>query len=79
MITSLYLANAGIPLFSQSVFYQICLLIPIIAIAPLNKSSRTKSSTTHGKLGKVMRRTPLHEQLDLFKDFSVILDLGDKF
>lgn len=32
MITSLYLANAGIPLFSQSVFYQICLLIPIIAI-----------------------------------------------
>ncbi|MEG4084097.1 hypothetical protein [Microcoleus sp. POL10_C6] len=30
--TSLYLANAGIPLFSQSVFYQIILLIPIIAI-----------------------------------------------
>ena len=30
--TSLYLANAGIPLFSQSVFYQILLLIPIIAI-----------------------------------------------
>ncbi|WP_333436749.1 hypothetical protein [Microcoleus sp. D2_18a_D3] len=30
--TSLYLANAGIPLFTQSVFYQIILLIPIIAI-----------------------------------------------
>ncbi len=30
--TSLYLANSGIPLFSQSVFYQIILLIPIIAI-----------------------------------------------
>jgi|SRR6476469_476388 len=30
--TSLYLANAGIPLFTQSVFYQILLLIPIIAI-----------------------------------------------
>jgi len=30
--TSLYLANAGIPLFIQSVFYQIILLIPIIAI-----------------------------------------------
>lgn len=28
----LYLANAGIPLFSQSVFYQVLLLIPIIAI-----------------------------------------------
>lgn len=32
MVTSLYLANAGIPLFTQSVFYQIFLLIPIIAI-----------------------------------------------
>jgi hypothetical protein len=30
--TSLYLANAGIPLFSQRVLYQIILLIPIIAI-----------------------------------------------
>ncbi|MEG3895315.1 MULTISPECIES: hypothetical protein [unclassified Microcoleus] len=30
--TSLYLANSGIPLFSQSVFYQILLLLPIIAI-----------------------------------------------
>jgi hypothetical protein len=30
--TSIYLANAGIPLFSQSVFYQIILIIPIIAI-----------------------------------------------
>lgn len=30
--TSLYLANAGISLFTQSVFYQIILLIPIIAI-----------------------------------------------
>jgi hypothetical protein len=30
--TSLYLANAGIPLFTQSVFYQIILLVPIIAI-----------------------------------------------
>ncbi|WP_333457652.1 hypothetical protein [Microcoleus sp. herbarium5] len=30
--TSLYLANAGIPLFTQSVVYQIVLLIPIIAI-----------------------------------------------
>ena len=30
--TSLYLANAGIPLFSQSLLYQIILLIPIIAI-----------------------------------------------
>lgn len=30
--TSLYLAYAGIPLFSQSVLYQILLLIPIIAI-----------------------------------------------
>ncbi|MEG5047610.1 hypothetical protein [Microcoleus sp. B4-C1] len=30
--TSLYLANAGSPLFTQSVFYQILLLIPIIAI-----------------------------------------------
>jgi hypothetical protein len=30
--TSLYLANSGIPLFSQSVFYQFCLLFPIIAI-----------------------------------------------
>ena len=30
--TSLYLANSGIPLFSQSVLYQIILLIPIIAI-----------------------------------------------
>jgi len=30
--TSLYLANAGIPLFSPSVLYQIILLIPIIAI-----------------------------------------------
>jgi hypothetical protein len=30
--TSIYLAKAGIPLFSQSVFYQIILLIPIIAI-----------------------------------------------
>ena len=30
--TSLYLANSGIPVFSQSVFYQIILLIPIIAI-----------------------------------------------
>ena len=29
---SFYLANAGIPLFSQSIFYQILLLIPIIAI-----------------------------------------------
>ncbi|MBD2077014.1 hypothetical protein H6F86_24630 [Phormidium sp. FACHB-592] len=29
---SLYLANAGIPLFSQSIFYQILLLIPVIAI-----------------------------------------------
>lgn len=28
----IYLANAGIPLFSQSVFYQIVLLIPIILI-----------------------------------------------
>lgn len=31
-ITSLYLANAGIPLFSQSVIYQIVLLVPIIVI-----------------------------------------------
>ena len=31
-MTSLYLANSGIPLFSQSVFYQILLLVPIIAI-----------------------------------------------
>ena len=30
--TSLYLANAGIPLFGQSVVYQIILLLPIIAI-----------------------------------------------
>ncbi|MEA5595466.1 hypothetical protein [Rivularia sp. UHCC 0363] len=30
--TIIYLANAGIPLFTQSVFYQIILLIPIIAI-----------------------------------------------
>ena len=30
--TSLYLANAGIPLFSQSILYQIILLISIIAI-----------------------------------------------
>ncbi len=30
--TSLYLANAGIPLFTQSVFYQIILLLPINAI-----------------------------------------------
>ncbi len=29
---SLYLANAGIPLFSQSIFYQTILLIPVIAI-----------------------------------------------
>lgn len=29
---SFYLANAGVPLFSQSIFYQIALLIPIIAI-----------------------------------------------
>ncbi|MEG4022664.1 hypothetical protein [Microcoleus sp. S13C4] len=37
--TSLYLANSGIPLFSQSVFYQIILLIPIIAIeAYIHKS-----------------------------------------
>ena len=28
----LYLANSGIPLFSQSVFYQVLLLLPIIAI-----------------------------------------------
>jgi hypothetical protein len=31
-ITSLYLANAGVPLFSQSIFYQIVLLVPIIVI-----------------------------------------------
>ena len=31
-ITSLYLANAGIPLFSQSIIYQILLLVPIILI-----------------------------------------------
>ncbi len=31
-ITSLYLANAGIPLFSQSIIYQNLLLIPIILI-----------------------------------------------
>lgn len=31
-ITSLYIANAGVPLFSQSIFYQIVLVIPIIAI-----------------------------------------------
>jgi hypothetical protein len=31
-ITPLYIANAGIPLFSQSIFYQIALLVPIIAI-----------------------------------------------
>jgi hypothetical protein len=42
--TFLYLANSEIPLFSQSVFYQIILLIPIIAIEayihkkPLNLS-----------------------------------------
>ncbi|UNU27524.1 hypothetical protein D0A37_18935 [Microcoleus vaginatus HSN003] len=30
--TSLYLANAGIPLFTQSVLYQIILVIPIIII-----------------------------------------------
>ncbi|MEG4047918.1 hypothetical protein [Microcoleus sp. Pol17_C1] len=30
--TSLYLANAGVPLFTQSVVYQIILLIPIVAI-----------------------------------------------
>ena len=30
--SSLYLANAGIPLFSQSIFYQILLLIPVIVI-----------------------------------------------
>lgn len=29
---SLYLANAGVPLFTQSIFYQIILLVPIIAI-----------------------------------------------
>ena len=31
-ITSFYIANAGIPLFSQSISYQIVLLVPIIAI-----------------------------------------------
>jgi len=31
-ITSLYLANSGVPLFSQSVIYQITLLLPIIGI-----------------------------------------------
>jgi hypothetical protein len=31
-ITSFYLANAGVPLFSQSIAYQIILLLPIIAI-----------------------------------------------
>jgi len=31
-ITSLYLANAGIPLFTQSIIYQIALLVPIIVI-----------------------------------------------
>ncbi len=31
-IPSLYLANAGVPLFSQSIFYQIVLLVPIIVI-----------------------------------------------
>ena len=30
--TSLYLANAGVPLFTQSIFYQVLLLIPIVAI-----------------------------------------------
>jgi hypothetical protein len=30
--TTLYLANAGLPIFTQSIFYQIILLIPIIAI-----------------------------------------------
>lgn len=30
--SSFYLANAGIPLFTQSVYYQIFLFIPIIAI-----------------------------------------------
>lgn len=30
--SSLYLANSGIPLFSQSVFYQIVLLLPIIGV-----------------------------------------------
>ncbi|MEB3277886.1 MAG: hypothetical protein VKK42_03050 [Lyngbya sp.] len=31
-ITSLYLANSGVPLFTQSIFYQVILLIPIIFI-----------------------------------------------
>jgi hypothetical protein len=31
-LKNLFLANAGIPLFTQSVFYQVFLLIPIIAI-----------------------------------------------
>jgi hypothetical protein len=30
--SSLYLANSGVPLFSQSIFYQFFLLIPIIVI-----------------------------------------------
>ncbi|WP_413165955.1 hypothetical protein ACL6C3_05235 [Capilliphycus salinus ALCB114379] len=31
-LTSVYLANSGIPLFTQSIFYQFILLIPIIFI-----------------------------------------------
>jgi hypothetical protein len=31
-LTSVYLANSGVPLFTQSIFYQVLLLIPIIFI-----------------------------------------------
>ncbi|EAW38028.1 hypothetical protein L8106_24375 [Lyngbya sp. PCC 8106] len=31
-LTSVYLANLGLPLFTQSIFYQVLLLIPIIFI-----------------------------------------------
>ncbi|OUC12225.1 MAG: hypothetical protein B0A82_23645 [Alkalinema sp. CACIAM 70d] len=45
---SVLIANSGIPLFSQSVFYQIFLLIPIIAI---------EASVHHQKLSISIRRS----------------------
>ena len=42
---SLYLANAGIPLFSQSIFYQMLLLIPVIVIEAFVHKKLLKTTT----------------------------------